>query len=835
MPKHVAKGDRRFEAAAGFVRKYRSITVKHAMKLADFSDQEQACRAMQMVVHRLLDKTKSSNITTPPPSSLVVSIGGTPVSSVTNSSGTNEEAVVVSLTAPKLKRIRLSTNAAQEVRARQLDEKRKVSDALKRATMMYHRERQKTDGGMSAQEVADKIEEDTGVKVSKRTIQHKVKNGNVGTSPLRRGPKGNIPDRSYRDLCLAYESYITIQQLKGAMRNCRPKRVGPLLQKTIFGHSDNWQALLERVQKDTATNLRRQKAKKAEDRRLKWTTKKNLVPWFDNWEQDLVALGFGTRDETGAVYIPPEQQERIANLDETCLNLDGSSAIRGGRPDCVMYDPRFPVVGLATTKSSSTSTLITGSTAAGEVLPPHIQFPTKAKSADTERINIDVIQYVQKVRGKFGCAEVRTWPITFGMNETGGMDAEEFEEYLMNSIVPLFPDVSDVPGKRVILKVDSGPGRSNLKLLARLRLLGIYLYPCVPNTTHVTQETDQCYGPFKTQFISNLELIVDGKLDENKSLSVTPSMVGLPLFGGVDSDTGVKVATGAFQHAFVRSRCLAAWRKVGAVAEDGRITRACLNNPQVLTELGDDKDMDLLYYAVQNANDIAVLSLHNAGYDAQWLTATLNKKKEEETVCVPYSPSRVERLANARGHGGRFHATKGGHLTADDIFIAGEMKLRKEEREIAEKDKKVRQQQQMNEEKALAILSNEGVDPASYGVAQLNTLLAWHQVSVPPKSKKADKLARWRDIVASKKAPPTYAKWTDEDEQRLVALQSNVIGIGDTALGREIALRKKECEAATLHFSREERRAMIQKLTDMDAAEAGETRNEAVTEGLAPV
>ena len=98
---------------------------------------------------------------------------------MTNSSGTNEEAVVVSLTAPKLKRIRLSTNAAQEVRARQLDEKRKVSDALKRATMMYHRERQKTDGGMSAQEVADKIEEDTGVKVSKRTIQHKVKNGNV--------------------------------------------------------------------------------------------------------------------------------------------------------------------------------------------------------------------------------------------------------------------------------------------------------------------------------------------------------------------------------------------------------------------------------------------------------------------------------------------------------------------------------------------------------------------------------------------------------------------------------------------------------------------------------
>ncbi len=64
----------------------------------------------------------------------------------------------------------------------------------------------KTNGGMSAQAVADVIENDTGVKVSGRTIQDEVKNRNVGISPLRRGPEGHIPDHSYRDLCLAYES-----------------------------------------------------------------------------------------------------------------------------------------------------------------------------------------------------------------------------------------------------------------------------------------------------------------------------------------------------------------------------------------------------------------------------------------------------------------------------------------------------------------------------------------------------------------------------------------------------------------------------------------------------
>ena len=159
---------------------------------------------------------------------------------------------------------------------------------------------------------------------------------------------------------------------------------------------------------------------------------------FDNWEEDLVELGFGTRDEIGAVYIPPEQLSRIGNFDETCINLDGSNTQRGGCPDVVMYDPRFPVVGLATSKSSLTSTLITGSTAAGEVFPPHIQFQSKAKSKaksnDTEKINVSVIKYAQRVKGKFGCAEVRLWPITFGMNEKGGMDSEEFEKYIRGAI-----------------------------------------------------------------------------------------------------------------------------------------------------------------------------------------------------------------------------------------------------------------------------------------------------------------------------------------------------------------------------------------------------------------
>ena len=120
---------------------------------------------------------------------------------------------------------------------------------------------------------------------------------------------------------------------------------------------------------------------------------------------------------------------------------DNSSTNRGGRYVAFIYDPRFPAVGKATCKNLSllTSTLITGSTAAGEAFLPHIQNVTKAKTPETMRLDVDVAEHVPQVLGKFGCKEERTWPVSFGQNEKGGMNEEEFAKYLFNSIVPLFP------------------------------------------------------------------------------------------------------------------------------------------------------------------------------------------------------------------------------------------------------------------------------------------------------------------------------------------------------------------------------------------------------------
>ena len=67
----------------------------------------------------------------------------------------------------------------------------------------------------------------------------------------------------------------------------------------------------------------------------------------------------------------------------------------------------------------------------------------------------------------FGMGEETEWPCTLGTNEKkGGMNDKEFEKYVLTNLERLCSDVVDnVAGHRVILKVDSGPGRMNIKLL----------------------------------------------------------------------------------------------------------------------------------------------------------------------------------------------------------------------------------------------------------------------------------------------------------------------------------------------------------------------------------
>ena len=167
------------------------------------------------------------------------------------------------------------------------------------------------------------------------------------------------------------------------------------------------------------------------------------------------------------------------------------------------------------------------------------------------------------------------------MNKKGGIDDIKFENFIQSAIIPLYPDVSNTKGKRVLIKLDRGPGRTNPDLLASLRTLGFVLYPVVPNTTAVSQETDQVYRLFKSIFCKHLDKISSGQKRNNKPVSFAPSLVGLFVFGGTDPETNISGWRNAFVIAFSKEKCLHSWSKVGAAP----FTMACLESETVRHEL----------------------------------------------------------------------------------------------------------------------------------------------------------------------------------------------------------------------------------------------------------
>ena len=59
--------------------------------------------------------------------------------------------------------------------------------------------------------------------------------------------------------------------------------------------------------------------------------------------------------------------------------------------------------------------------------------------------------HAKAVVGKFYWTDQRPLLCTWGMNEKAGMDEVELYKYFVNLILPLFPDVEDIPKKVKVL------------------------------------------------------------------------------------------------------------------------------------------------------------------------------------------------------------------------------------------------------------------------------------------------------------------------------------------------------------------------------------------------
>jgi hypothetical protein len=239
------------------------------------------------------------------------------------------------------------------------------------------------------------------------------------------------------------------------------------------------------------------------------------------------------------MIVKEENLHWIHIVDKTKMLLDGSKTRAGGRPAVTFFDSHLPMPCVSAAKSSLSCNGIFGSNTTGECVPPHWQIPTTATAVEREKVRVDFIRHFMKTCGRFGCKEVREWSATIGMNKKGEMNDDEFNMYMDNSIIPLFPDLKDVPGKRMLLKVDSSPGWNRTALLLKVHFQGVYLYPGLPNATSIQQETDINYGPFKSVVRTNLKSIAWACFEKRISVLLKASTFGLICYGGMCPDLGV--------------------------------------------------------------------------------------------------------------------------------------------------------------------------------------------------------------------------------------------------------------------------------------------------------
>ena len=214
MPKINPRMSSRVEKAFLHHKKHPTLTVLQLMKLADFSKREQEDHAIRMCIYRRIQKfaliLKETNL--PLPNTVMCIAENGTLSSATESCDTPPQT--------KVKRVRMTAHGAQTVRQARNEKLSNYKIAFKHATTVYSREKEKK-GGMSAQDVSDVIKNQFKESITARTIQQNVKNGQVGSSLVRRGPKGSIPEIHYKNFLMAFKSFIMINQLKGMARETR--------------------------------------------------------------------------------------------------------------------------------------------------------------------------------------------------------------------------------------------------------------------------------------------------------------------------------------------------------------------------------------------------------------------------------------------------------------------------------------------------------------------------------------------------------------------------------------------------------------------------------------
>ena len=167
----------------------------------------------------------------------------------------------------------------------------------------------------------------------------------------------------------------------------------------------------------------------------------------------------------------------------------------------------------------------------------------------------------------------------------------------------MYPDIANVSGKRVLLKSDGGPGRTDLEYLSQSNLDGLIHAPGLPNGTKF-QELDNVFDLTKATMENNRKKIFDKSCQlYGKKAKVGFSDVVFILFGGTRTfyDGSTLFLPNSYAASMTKKRLESAIKKCGYVPA----TRAALESGELRHEIVLDADGSL----DNNKNDLSVAKI----------------------------------------------------------------------------------------------------------------------------------------------------------------------------------------------------------------------------------
>jgi hypothetical protein len=80
---------------------------------------------------------------------------------------------------------------------------------------------------------------------------------------------------------------------------------------------------------------------------------------------------------------------------------------------------------------------------------------------------------------------------------------------------------------------------------------------------------------------------------------------------------------------------------------------------------------------------------------------------------------------------------------------------------------------------------------------------------------KGEKVVQQEQIVASRKQPPSFVRWMDEDKAQLLSVMSDDVNIMDTQYGHLVMLQERELEVTLEGMTQEEKDVLRRRLDKM--------------------